>query len=63
MRSGTNTRRPALTLTALFSSFEMIAREVVRVPIGPRAEAVRRGLVHPVHQQVRVVGWEIQPKA
>lgn len=41
----------------------MIAREVVRVPIGPRAEAVRRGLVHPVHQQVRVVGWEIQPKA
>ena len=39
--------------------FELLAREVMRVQLGPRTKVVRTGLVHPVHQQLAVFGYEV----
>lgn len=53
---------PRIDLERLLSSFEAIACKVTLIRIGPRTETIRPQLVHPVHQQVRVVGWEILGK-
>lgn len=50
---------PLIPLKPLFESFEVIAAHVMRIGLGPRQEACRTGLVHPVHQQLHVVGWEV----
>lgn len=50
-----------IDLSPLFASFEAIARSVIGVKIGSRVETLRQGLCHPVHQQVRVVAWEVLP--
>ena len=47
-------------LDPLVDSFELVAAKVCGVPLGRRIEAVRRGLVHPVHQVLRCFGWEVQ---
>ena len=33
-----------------------------RVTLSPRAEAIVSGLVHPIHREARVFGWEIQSR-
>lgn len=50
---------PQTDLETLFRAFEILAEQIVQVHIGPRVEAGRRDLVHPVHQQLRVCAWEI----
>ena len=40
-------------------AFELLAASVVRVKLGPRTEEARRDLVHPVHQQIRVIAYEV----
>jgi hypothetical protein len=50
---------PKVPLDPLWKSFELIAEEVMGVEIGARALTRRSGLIHPVHQQLIVVGWEI----
>ncbi len=50
---------PVIDLRVLIQSFELIAKEVLRVKLGPRSEAQLKDLVHPVHQQATVYGWEI----
>jgi hypothetical protein len=50
---------PVVTLEPLLRSFEVIARQVLGVEIGNRVEARRAGLIHPVHQQLVVAGWQI----
>jgi hypothetical protein len=53
---------PAKTpLDPLFRAFEAIASQQLPVALSARCEAVRRGLAHPVHQVVRVAGWEVPP--
>lgn len=52
---------PALvSLNPLIQSFELIAREVLQLKLGERVEEVRSELIHPVHQRVRVLAWEVQ---
>jgi hypothetical protein len=54
---------PQISLEPLFASFEVIASKVVGLQLGPRVQAERIGLVHPIHQQFKVVAWEVLPRA
>ena len=40
-------------------SFELLASQVMQINLTPRIELRIEGLVHPVHQVLRVFGWEI----
>ncbi len=53
---------PEVNLTPLLAAFEAIADRVVGLNIGPRVEVLRVGLAHRVHQQLRVVAWEVLPR-
>jgi len=48
-----------IDLERLLRAFEVVASQVAGLELGQRLEAVRTGLVHPVHQQLRVVAWEV----
>ena len=48
-----------IPLDPLFKSFEVIASQVMGIRLSNRIEQIRRGLVHPEHQVVRVIGWEV----
>ena len=50
---------PKIDLTRLVESFEVIAERVARIKLSARVEIRRDGLVHPVHQAVRVFAWEV----
>jgi len=51
---------PQVSLEPLWTAFELLAAGVMRVSIGPRVTARRGGLIHPVHEQLVVVGWELR---
>lgn len=48
-----------ISLDPLIQSFELIARQVMNIPLGQKIEERRDGLVHPVHQVLRCVAWEL----
>ena len=48
-----------IDLTLLIESFEAIAKYVAKVRLSERVEERREGLVHPVHQALRVFAWEV----
>lgn len=48
-----------IDLSPLFAGFEVIAEQVIGVKLGERIEERRGPLVHPVHQQLVVVAWEV----
>jgi len=48
-----------ISLDPLISSFESIARNVVKLNLGTRIEERRQELVHPEHQVVRCFAWEL----
>jgi hypothetical protein len=50
---------PKIDLSPLLDSFEAIAKNVVHVTLSPRIEIRREGLVHPVHQCLRLCAWEV----
>jgi hypothetical protein len=50
---------PKIDLTPLVMSFEAIAKYVAGISLSNRLEIRRDGLVHPVHQVVRVFAWEV----
>jgi hypothetical protein len=50
---------PQISLVPLVRSFEVIASEVLSIELGPRVSAQRTGLIHPVHQQLLVIGWPV----
>ena len=51
---------PAQTdLTRLINAYEMLSTSLLNIPLGPRVEERRVGLVHPVHQVVRCVAWQV----
>jgi hypothetical protein len=50
---------PKIDLTPLIESFEVIAMRVANIELSPRIETRREGLVHPVHQSLRVFAWEV----
>ena len=52
---------PQIDLTPLVESFEVIARAVAHINLGPRVEERHDELIHPVHQTVRLFAWEVLP--
>ena len=49
-----------IDLEPLFQSFELIAKSIVGIHLGQRNEEKRGALVHPTHQVVRCVGWQLE---
>lgn len=50
---------PKTSLDRLLESFELISRTVLNIRLGERYEQVRKELVHPTHQVVRCVAWQL----
>ena len=48
-----------ISLDPLIYSFELITREVMNIRLGERIEERRNNLVHPEHQVVRCIGWDL----
>jgi hypothetical protein len=48
-----------ISLDPLICSFEQITRGVLNIQLGERIEEKRTKLVHPEHQVVRCIGWEL----
>jgi hypothetical protein len=51
---------PKINLDTLISSFELIMAQVIHVKLKERIEEKRENLVHPVHQTVRCISWELE---
>lgn len=51
---------PRIPLAPLIAGFESLARDVCAIGLGSRIEVRRKGLVHPVHQQVVIAAWEVE---
>jgi hypothetical protein len=50
---------PRVKLDAAIRGFEVLAREVMSLRLTRRIEELRYGLVHPVHQQLRLFAYEV----
>ena len=50
---------PKISLNPLLQSFELVIREVLKINISQRCEEIRDGLVHPEHQVLRCISWEL----
>lgn len=48
-----------ISLGPIIASFELIALKVVNFKLSERIEEKRKSLVHPEHQIVRCIGWEL----
>lgn len=48
-----------INLAPLIDSLETIARKVTGITLGERIEQKREGLVHPEHQVLCCIGWQI----
>jgi hypothetical protein len=48
-----------IDLTPLIESFEAIAKHAAHIGLSSRVETRREGLIHPVHQAVRIFAWEV----
>jgi hypothetical protein len=53
---------PRIDVSVLVSAFELIVRDLLKLPLGKRTTASFEGCVHPVHQRVTVFGWEVDPR-
>jgi hypothetical protein len=53
---------PKIDLTVLLSSFELLAERILGLSLSPRHSATASDLIHPVHQQATVYGWEVYEK-
>ena len=51
-----------INLDPLIESFEAIAQQVMHIPLSRRVEERRDTLVHPVHQVLRCIAWEVQAR-
>jgi hypothetical protein len=50
-----------IPVSTALRGFELLARELLGLNISTAVEALRTGLIHPVHQQLRVFGYEVVP--
>lgn len=48
-----------IDLTPLVNAFEVIVDQVAGITLSKRIEIRHDGLVHPVHQSLRVFAWEV----
>lgn len=50
---------PVIDVSLLVSAFELVSRELLKIPLGDRHMRVVTGCVHPVHQRATVYAWEL----
>ena len=50
---------PKVELETAIAGFELLADRLLNLRLSPRVHCLRQHLVHPVHQQLRVYGYEI----
>lgn len=50
---------PLIDLEPLTLSFELIAAQVLSIPLGERISVERGDLVHPIHRRLVVMGWTV----
>ena len=50
---------PEIDLGVIVDCFEHLARDILELPLGKRNLVVLKNLVHPIHQQAKVYGWEV----
>jgi len=50
---------PLIDTTVAIESFEAISNQVVGIELGARQSAAFGPLIHPVHQQGKVFGWQV----
>lgn len=50
---------PQIELGPLIRSFELLATNIAGIQLGPRIEVIKKGLIHPVHQQLTIFAWEL----
>jgi len=53
---------PMIDLSVLIESFEAIAKHVLHLRLSHRVESRHEGLIHPVHQSLRVFAWEVMDR-
>jgi hypothetical protein len=51
--------KAVVPLDPAIRSFELLASKIMQVKLTPRIERRVEGLIHPIHQVLRVFGWEI----
>ena len=51
---------PKIDISILISGFEMLCRQLLKLPLGSRHEHVVEECVHPVHQRATVFGWLLE---
>jgi hypothetical protein len=52
---------PQIDVSLLVSAFELLCRELLKLPLSERHTTVVTGCVHPVHQRATVYGWLLSP--
>jgi hypothetical protein len=50
---------PRIDLSVLISGFELLARNLVGLPLGERHSRVIDACIHPVHRRATINGWEL----
>ena len=50
---------PLIDLTPLIRSFELVAKKIAGIRLSECIELRKEGLIHPVHQAVRIFAWEV----
>lgn len=50
---------PQIDLSMLIGAFELVARELLAIPLGDRHTAVISDCIHPVHRRTTVYGWTV----
>lgn len=50
---------PRVPLDPAIKGFELLASQLLGLRLSPKVETLRQNLVHPVHQQLRVFGYEV----
>ncbi len=50
---------PRVPVKQAILGFELLAAQLLGIKLSPRYETTRTGLIHPVHQQLQVYGYEV----
>jgi hypothetical protein len=50
---------PLIDIATAIESFEVVAKQVVGIELGERCSTEFGPLIHPVHQQGKLFGWEV----
>lgn len=56
----TYSHNPAqVDLSVIIEAFEILSRDMLKLPLGDRHTLLVDKLIHPVHQQAAIFGWEV----